>query len=161
MRRRCPGLALACALSAAACTAPALPPRAAPDSPALASPAGSLSAPAPAAPSEVAAHSAEAETDVRTELLDPFVRMSVEFTAYQERMLANGALDIVANLSNRAETASRVEVQCVFRNIEGAAAVEATAWRVVVLAARATETLHFTSSNRLGTRSTIRVRQSK
>jgi hypothetical protein len=115
----------------------------------------------PAAPSEVGAPSSEAETDVRTELLDPFVRASVEFTAYQERTLANGALDVVANLSNRAETASRVEVQCVFRGVGGTLVGEATPWRGVVLAARATETLHFTAPNLLGTRSTIRVRQSK
>lgn len=96
--------------------------------------------PPPPAPSQLRA------TD-RFAALDAACQAAVGCTASLGHALADGRLDVLANLSNRLAAAESVFVQCRFWDRDGAPAGEPTPWQTVKLAAGATETVHFTAAD--------------
>lgn len=97
----------------------------------------------------------------RVAFADPLSRDSIEVTGLQERFLADGRLDMVAVVKNKSSQATKVEVQCVFRDIDGFVAAQATDWKPLSLGAQASETVHFTASTTVSRRYTLRFRQAK
>jgi hypothetical protein len=90
--------------------------------------------------------------------LDRIARAAVSCTAYQERELADGRLDVAADLRNEGGSPVRVRVQCVFRDAGGLPA-GAAPWRTLALGAFATETVRFTAEDARARQFSIRVRE--
>ena len=85
----------------------------------------------------------------------------VSCTGLQEHRLADGRLEVVANIRNRENRALRVQVSCVFRDAQGFSTTDETAFQTVKLAPSATEVLNFRSTNALAQKYTIRLREAK
>ena len=83
---------------------------------------------------------------------------AVACTGLQEHAAADGRLEIVANVQNRANAPQAVQVRCVFKNGAGFSTGDETAWQMLLLGAGATEAVRFTSVNNLARRYTVAVR---
>jgi hypothetical protein len=91
--------------------------------------------------------------------LDPATDAAVSCTGLQERALADGRLDVVADLKNRDAARVQVQIQCVFKSGEGFSVGDETPWQNVTLAEYSTQTVHFTALSPQAQRYTIRARQ--
>ena len=91
--------------------------------------------------------------------LDEPSQAEVACTGLQERRLADGRIQVVANIKNRERGLVVVQVQCVFKDMQGLPAGGETLWRNLVLPEDSTEAVRFTALNTLATHYTIRVRQ--
>ena len=91
--------------------------------------------------------------------VDEAARNSVTCAALAERILADGRLEVLASLRNAAGRDFPAEVQCLFKDGQGALIGEATPWQKLALADRATETVRFISKGGAARRFTIAVRQ--
>jgi len=106
-------------------------------------------------------------TKYSLEYTDSFVLMgkqiqhSVTSTGIQYHNLPDGRLEIVANIKNKENSRTRVEVSCVFKNEEGVAIGDETAWQTLLLRENATEGVTFTSTNNAARKYTVRVRQAQ
>jgi hypothetical protein len=89
--------------------------------------------------------------------LDPVAKAAVSCPALQERELADGRLDVAADLTNQGKDPVRVQVQCAFRDAAGLPA-GASAWQTLGLDPSATETVRFTSEGAAARQFSIRVR---
>ncbi len=94
-------------------------------------------------------------------LLDNPPQVFVSCTGLQEHLLADGRLEIVANLRNRENRAIRIQVNCVFKDAQGFSTGDETAVQTVGLAANATEVLSFQAANALAKKYTIRLREAR
>jgi hypothetical protein len=99
------------------------------------------------------------ENTDRFALLDPSAQSSVTCTGLQEIPLADGRLEVVANLKNREDRPVQVQINCVFKDEEGFGTGDETPFQTVNLAEHATEAVRFTAVNNLARKYTIRVRQ--
>ena len=93
-------------------------------------------------------------------LLDPGVQYSVTCPGIQETPLADGRLQVVANLRNRENRRIQVQANCVFKDAQGFP-VENTPFQTVFLDENAQQSVHFESMNNKANRYTIRVRQAR
>jgi hypothetical protein len=89
--------------------------------------------------------------------LDRIARAAVGCAVLQERELADGRLDVAADLRNASANPVRVRVQCVFRDAAGAPA-GAAPWQTLALGPFATETVRFTAGGARARQFSIRVR---
>jgi uncharacterized protein YcfL len=94
-------------------------------------------------------------------LLDQPAQVSVTCTGLQERILPDGRLEVVANVKNREPRRLQVQINCVFKDEQGASTGDETPFRTLTLAENSTEAVKFTSMNNLARKYTIRVRQSR
>jgi len=94
-------------------------------------------------------------------LLDPGVRYSITCTGIHERTLADGRLEITAQLRNRENRRIEVQANCVFKDAAGVSTGDETPFQTVILTENATEQVKFTSMNNLANKYTIRVRQAR
>ena len=94
-------------------------------------------------------------------LLDPGVQYSVTCTGINEHTLADGRLEITAQLRNRENRRIEVQANCVFKDAAGVATGDETPFFAVILTENATEQVKFTSMNDKAKRYTIRVRQAR
>ena len=94
-------------------------------------------------------------------LLDQPAQFSVTCTGLQERMLADGRLEVVANVKNRESRRIQVQINCVFKDDQGFSTGDETAWQTLILAENATEAVRFTAMNTLAKKYTVRVRQAR
>jgi len=94
-------------------------------------------------------------------LLDPGVRYSITVSGTQTRELADGRLEVIAQLRNRENRRIEVQANCVFKDLNGFIVGDESPFQTVILTENATEQVKFTSANNLAKRYTVRVRQAR
>jgi len=94
-------------------------------------------------------------------LLDPATQASVTCTGLQERILADGRLEVVANVKNLEGRRIQVQINCVFKDAQHMSTGDETPWATLILDENQTQAVHYTSMNDLAKTYTIRVRQSR
>ena len=94
-------------------------------------------------------------------LLDEPAQYSVTCTGLQERTLADGRLEIVANVKNRESRRIQVQINCVFKDEQGFSTSDETPFQTLILAENSTEAVRFTAMNTLAKKYTVRVRQAR
>jgi uncharacterized protein YcfL len=120
---------------------------------------GCATEPGPFAPQDTTKYTLE-NTD-KFVLLDKPAQNSVTCTGLQERVLADGRLEVVANVKNRENRRIQVQANCVFKDEQGFSTGDETPFQTLILAENSTEAVHFTAMNNLAKRYTIRVRQAR
>jgi len=93
-------------------------------------------------------------------LLDPGVQYSVTCSGLMEQTLADGRLEISAQIRNRENRRIEVQVNCMFKDTAGVVTDE-TPFTALILTENATEQVKFTSMNAQAKKYTIRVRQAR
>jgi len=94
-------------------------------------------------------------------LLDQPAQFSVTCTGLQERTLADGRLEVVANVKNRESRRIQVQINCVFKDDNGFSTGDETPFQTLILAENSTEAVSFTAMNALAKKYTVRVRQAR
>lgn len=94
-------------------------------------------------------------------LLDKPTQTSVTCTGLQQNMLADGRLEVVANVKNRENRRIQVQIDCVFKDDQGFATGDETPFQTLILTENATESVRFTAMNTQAKKYTIRVRQAR
>ena len=94
-------------------------------------------------------------------LLDKPAQFSVTCTGLQERILADGRLEVVANVKNRENRRLEVQINCVFKDELNAATGDETPFQTLILTENSTEAVRFTAMNMAAKKYTIRVRQAR
>ncbi|MSU35230.1 MAG: DUF1425 domain-containing protein [Pedosphaera sp.] len=94
-------------------------------------------------------------------LLDKRAEESVTYNGIQERPLPDGRLEVAVNMRNRLERHIRVQVQCVFKDIQGFSTGDETPWQSVVFSKNSQETVTFASMNDRAKDYTVRVREAR
>ena len=120
---------------------------------------GCATEPGPFAPQDTTKYTLE-NTD-KFVLLDKPAQNSVTCTGLQERFLADGRLEVVANVKNRENRRIQVQANCVFKDEQGFSTGDETPFQTLILAENSTEAVHFTAMNTLAKRYTVRVRQAR
>ena len=117
--------------------------------------AGCMAPPASVLPQDNTKYSV-ASTD-KFVLLDAPTAASVDCTGLQERTLADGRLEIVADVKNRVKGFIQVQVQCVFEDPQGFAVGDPAPWRTINLPESSTEAVRWVSLNPQARKYSIRV----
>jgi uncharacterized protein YcfL len=99
------------------------------------------------------------ETREKIVLLDKMVQQSVDCSGLQERVNADGRLEVIAHLRNRETRRIQVQVNCVFKDEQGLPTGDETPFQNVILSENAQESVRFVSMNDRARKFTIRVRQ--
>ena len=94
-------------------------------------------------------------------LLDKPTQVSVTCTGLQERTLADGRLEVVANVKNREARRIEVQINAVFKDDQGFSTGDETPFQTLILAENSTEAVRVTAINTLAKKYTIRVRQAR
>ena len=94
-------------------------------------------------------------------LMDPATQNSVTCTGLQERILADGRLEVVANVKNLEGRRIQVQINCVFKDAQHMSTGDETPWETLILGENETQAVRFTAMNNLAKTYTIRVRQSR
>ncbi|HEY4245774.1 MAG TPA: YcfL family protein [Lacunisphaera sp.] len=92
--------------------------------------------------------------------LDAATQAAIICTGLQEHFDVVGQLEVVANIKNRTSGSIQVRVRCVFKDANGFALGDETAWQTLTLGDEATEVVRFTADNKLARKYTIVVRSS-
>ena len=92
-------------------------------------------------------------------LMDAQVQRSVTSSGIQKQTLEDGRLRVVANVRNREARRIQVQVNCVFKDENGAATGDETPWTNLILTESAQEAVEFVSMNNKAKNFTVRVRQ--
>ena len=93
--------------------------------------------------------------------LDAASEAAVECTGLQERTLADGRIEVVANLKNRGARPVRIEIACAFADAEGTPAAGPFPWQALSIGGDATEVVRFTAPAASAVRYAIRVRDAR
>ncbi|HVU34342.1 MAG TPA: YcfL family protein [Opitutaceae bacterium] len=99
------------------------------------------------------------ENTDRVALLDSATRHDVSCTGLQDHLLADGRMEVVANLKNRGGRPLKVEASCLFTNDDLTTPGRETPWQTVNLAENTTEAVRFTAPIAGATRYRIRIRE--
>lgn len=99
-------------------------------------------------------------TDKFTVIADP-TAPPVACTGLQQHALADGRLEVIANLKNRDHRAVEVQASCAFSVPLPGAIVSETPWQNVTLPEDATQTVRFVAPNASATRYSVRVRAAR
>jgi uncharacterized protein YcfL len=126
---------------------------------ALALLAGCASVPAPQAPQDTTKFTVE--NTLRFVALDASTEASISCTGLQERALADGRIEVVANLKNSDAKPARVNVQCVFMDGQGLPVGGVAPWKLIAISADATEVVRFTAPSLAARKYSIRVRSGR
>lgn len=94
-------------------------------------------------------------------LMDSGAQQSVTTSGLQEHVLPDGRLEVAANIVNRLKRRIQVQVQCVFKDLQGFSTGDETPWMNVILTESGQETVRFTSLNDKARGYTIRVREAR
>jgi hypothetical protein len=100
------------------------------------------------------------ENRERFVLFDSGAQYSVKCTGIQERRLADGRLQVSANVMNRENRRIQVQINCVFKDEQGFV-LDETPFQNLFLDENAQEGVSFTSLTDRAARYTIRVRQAR
>lgn len=126
---------------------------------AIAFSAGCATQPGPFPPLDTTKYTLE--NTERFVLLDKAAQHSVTCTGLQERPLADGRLEVVANVKNRESRRIQVQINCVFKDDQGFSTGDETPWQTLILSEYSTEAVRFTAMNPLARKYTVRVRQAR
>ena len=94
-------------------------------------------------------------------LLDRTVQRAVTCTMLQENELADGRLEVVANVKNRRKHRIEVQINCVFKNAAAISTGDETPFETLILSPYETKSVRFVIMNGKARAYTIRVRQSQ
>lgn len=94
-------------------------------------------------------------------LLDPGVQHSVTVEQPQARVLDGGRLEVIVPVRNRENRRIEVQVNCVFKDVNGFTTDDDTPFQTLILTENATEQVRFVSANNKAARYTVRVRQAR
>jgi len=92
--------------------------------------------------------------------LDTATQAAIICTGLQEHSDVVGRLQVVANIKNRTSGSVQVRVRCVFKDANGFAIGDETAWQTLTLGDEATEAVRFTATSTRARKYTIVVRSS-
>src|ERR1041385_1137930 len=106
---------------------------------------GCATEPGPFAPQDTTKYTLE--NTEKFVLLDRPAQNSVTCTGLQERTLADGRLEVVANVKNREPRRIQVQVNCVFKDDLGFSTGDETSFQTLILAENSTEAVRFTAMN--------------
>ncbi len=126
---------------------------------ALALSAGCVTQPGPFAPLDTTKFTLE--NTERFVLLDEPAQNSVTCTGLQQNLLADGRLEVVANVKNRESRRIQVQINCVFKDDQGFSTGDETPWQTLILSENSTEAVRFTAMNGQAKKYTVRVRQAR
>jgi hypothetical protein len=126
---------------------------------ALALTLGCATHPEPEQPFETTKYTLE-NTDKFAVLADP-VAPPIACTGLQQRTLADGRLEIVANLKNREQRKVVVQANCLFKTDAPEDVGIETPWQTVMLAEDTTQTVRFVAPNATAKKYTVRVRTAR
>ena len=101
------------------------------------------------------------ENTERFVLLDPGVQHTITCSGINETLLADGRLEVVAQIRNRENRRIEVQANCIFKDGNGVSTGDETPFQTVILTENATEQVKFTASNATSKKYTIRVRQAR
>ncbi|MHB1305650.1 MAG: YcfL family protein, partial [Limisphaerales bacterium] len=93
-------------------------------------------------------------------LMDKGAQRSVTCSGIQQTTLADGRLQVAANVRNRESRRIEVQINCEFKDEQGFV-LEATPWQTLILTENAQETVSFSSMNNEARRYTFRIRQAR
>jgi len=93
-------------------------------------------------------------------LMDPGAQRSVTASTLQERTLADGRLEVAANVRNRENRRLQVQVNCEFKDAQGLA-IDSTPWQTLMLTENGQETIRFAAMNDQAKKYTIRIREAR
>ena len=94
-------------------------------------------------------------------LLDKGTERSVTCSRLELRPLADGRIEVLANVRNRQERRIQVEINCVFKDERGFSTGDETPFQTLILTENAQETVRFVSANAAAKKYTVRVRQAR
>lgn len=101
------------------------------------------------------------ENTERFILLDPGAQHTITCTGINETTLADGRLEVIAQIRNRENRRIEIQANCVFKDGNGVSTGDETPFQTVILTENATEQVKFTASNAAAKKYTIRVRQAR
>ncbi len=101
------------------------------------------------------------ENKAKFVLLDPGAQASVTCSGLSERFTEDGRLEVTANVRNRDNRRIQVQINCVFKDVQGTATGDETPFQTLILTENAQEAVKFTSMNNQAKGYTIRVRQAR
>ena len=116
--------------------------------------------------SETGAYAPQNTDQFNYEATAPFVLMdkgaqnSVTVADIRSETLADGRLQVAANVRNRENRRIEVQANCEFKNADGFA-VDSSPWQTLILTENSMETIQFASMNKDAKRYTIRVREAR
>jgi hypothetical protein len=93
-------------------------------------------------------------------LMDSGAQRSVTSSGIQENRLADGRLEVAANVRNRENRRIQVQINCEFKDAQGFV-VYNTPWETLILTENGQETVRFASLNNQASKYTIRVREAR
>jgi uncharacterized protein YcfL len=120
---------------------------------------GCQTEPGPFLPQETTKYSIE--NTEKFVLMDRPTQVSVTCTGLQERLNADGRLEVVANVKNRENRRIQVQIRCVFKDEHGFSTGDETPWQTLILGEGATEAVHYAAMNASARKYTIAVRQAR
>ncbi len=94
-------------------------------------------------------------------LMDPGAQYSVTCSGMQITSLPDGRLKVVANVRNRENRRIQVQIDCVFKDVQGFSTGDETPWQTLILTENGQESVAFESANNKAVKYTIRVRQAR
>ena len=94
-------------------------------------------------------------------LMDKQVEHSVTSTGIQQRINADGRLEVTANIKNRENRRIQVQVSCIFKDEQNFSTGDETPWQTLILGENTTEAVNFKSMNTQARNFTVRVRQAR
>ena len=100
------------------------------------------------------------ESSAKFVALDKGVQESITCTGLQERTLADGRLEVMANVRNRENRRIQVQINCVFKDAQGFT-VDETPFQNLMLTENSIQGVPFTCLNDKAKSYTVRVRQAR
>lgn len=94
-------------------------------------------------------------------LMDGPTQRSVTTSGVQQRINADGRLEVAANVRNREARRIEVQWQVVFKDAQGFSIGDETPWQTLILTENAQETLRAIAMNEQARRYTFRIRQAR
>jgi len=94
-------------------------------------------------------------------LMDQMVQTSVTSQGVRFRELADGRLEAIAVIQSKDPRRIQVQVQCIFKDVNGIGIEDETPWQTLILTENGQEQLSFKSMNNQAKKATIRVRQAR
>lgn len=94
-------------------------------------------------------------------LMDRMVQTSVTSQGITYRELPDGRLEVIAIIQSKDPRRIQVQVQCVFKDVNGVTIDDETPWQTLILTENGQEQLSFKSMNNQAKKATVRVRQAR
>ncbi len=94
-------------------------------------------------------------------LMDRMVQTSVTSQGITYRELPDGRLEVIAIIQSKDPRRIQVQVQCVFKDLNGVTIDDETPWQTLILTENGQEQLSFKSMNNQAKKATVRVRQAR